>query len=172
MNAFLLVLPLLLIRFGLLGMQGKSALSRAALFAPLEGGEKAAYYVYQLSNVFIMLFPLFLKVQTSSPLFIAGLFFYVLGMVVLVSSTLAFAKPNQSGLNVNSIYKLSRNPMYIGYFIYFVGCALLMHSIILFIAVFIFQLSAHWIILSEERWCRSKFGSQYTHYMKRVRRYL
>ncbi|MHA7966484.1 methyltransferase family protein [Paenibacillus sp. CAU 1782] len=171
MNAFILIIPLLFIRFGLLGMIGKTALSRAAFFAPLEGGEKNAYLFYQLSNAFIFLYPLFKKIQTTSPLFLMGLFIYILGIVVLSISAIAFAKPNQRGLNANSIYKLSRNPMYIGYFIYFVGCAVLMHSMLLFIALLLFQLSAHWIILSEERWCINKFGSEYTNYMKRVRRY-
>lgn len=171
MNAFILVIPLLLIRFGLLGMIGKSALSRAAFFAPLEGSERVAYFAYQLSNVFILLYPLFLKIQTNPPMFLLGLFVFILGIVVLSISTIAFAKPNQRGLNANNIYKISRNPMYVGYFIYFAGCAILMQSMILFIALLIFQLSAHWIILSEERWCTKKFGREYTSYMKKVRRY-
>jgi protein-S-isoprenylcysteine O-methyltransferase Ste14 len=35
-----------------------------------------------------------------------------------------------------------------------------------------FQISAHWIILSEERWCIKKFGEEYIKYMNRVRRYI
>ncbi|MNC36191.1 hypothetical protein D3C75_847010 [compost metagenome] len=101
-----------------------------------------------------------------------GLVIYGLGIIVLILSTIAFAKPNRSGLNANGIYKVSRNPMYIGYFIYFLGCAVLMKSMLLFIALLIFQISAHWIILSEERWCIKNFGSEYVSYMNRVRRYL
>jgi len=56
MNAFLLIIPIFLIRFGLLKMMNKDALSRAALFAPLEGREKAAYLFYQFSNAFIILY--------------------------------------------------------------------------------------------------------------------
>ncbi|ASA26475.1 methyltransferase family protein [Paenibacillus donghaensis] len=171
MNAFILVIPLFFIRFGLLGMINKSALSRAAFFAPLEGGERVAYFFYQVSNFFIFLYPLFLKIQTKPPKFFIGLFIYILGIVVLIISTIAFAKPNRSGLNANGIYKVSRNPMYIGYFMYFLGCAVLIHSMLLFITLLIFQISAHWIILSEERWCIKKFGSEYVSYMNRVKRY-
>ncbi len=40
MNAFLLIIPIFLIRFGLLKMINKDALSRAAFFAPLEAAKR------------------------------------------------------------------------------------------------------------------------------------
>jgi len=171
MNAFLLIIPIFLIRFGLLKMINKDALNRAAFFAPLEGREKAAYLFYQLSNALIILYPPFLKIQTKPPLFFIALFIYILGISVLIIATVDFAKPEQSGINTNGIYKISRNPMYIGYFIYFPGCVLLTRSIFLFISLLVFQLAAHWIILSEERWCVNKFGTEYINYMNKVKRY-
>lgn len=63
MNAFLLMIPFFFIRFGLMQMVNKEALPRASLFAPLQGKERTAYLVYQLSNIFILLYPLFLKIQ-------------------------------------------------------------------------------------------------------------
>lgn len=171
MNAFILVIPLFLIRFGLLGMTSKSALSRASFVAPLEGGERVAYFFYQVSNVFICLYPLFLKIQIKPPKFFVGLVIYILGIALVIIATIAFAKPNQSGLNANGIYKVSRNPMYIGYFMYLLGCVVLTNSMLLFVALLIFQIAAHWIILSEERWCIRQFGSQYVSYMNRVKRY-
>lgn len=62
--------------------------------------------------------------------------------------------------------------MYVAYFICFIGMALLTQSLILLCIVVIFQISAHWIILSEEKWCMEKFGESYKQYMKRVRRYI
>ena len=172
MNAFLLMVPIFLIRFGLLKMINKEALSRAAFFAPLEGREKVAYFFYQLSNTFIILYSLFLKIQIKPPLFFIALFIYILGNSVLIIATTNFAKPEQSGINTNGIYKISRNPMYIGYFIYFSSCVLLTHSTLLFLSLLVFQISAHWIILSEERWCVSKFGTEYINYMNKVKRYI
>lgn len=56
--------------------------------------------------------------------------------------------------------------------IYFIGCALLTQSLALYGVVLIFQISSHWIIISEERWCIEKFGKEYKQYMKEVRRYI
>lgn len=172
MPAILLMLPLFLLRFGLLGVINREALGRAAFFAPLQGKEKLAYLLYQISNIFIILYPFLLKIKTDSPLFFIGLFVYLLGTAILTVSIIHFAKPKQNGINLNGIYKLSRNPMYVGYFIYFLGCVVLTHSILLFLALLVFQLSTHWIILSEERWCVDHFGSEYVTYMDQVRRYI
>lgn len=172
MNSFLLMVPLFLIRFGLLRLLNKDAIRRAALFAPLIGNEKLAVVIYQLSNIFILLYPLVLKIQTETQLFIVGLVVYFIGICILTLSTIGFAKPNQNGINSNGIYRLSRNPMYLGYFFYFLGCVILTCSLVLCMALFIFQISTHWIILSEERWCINKFGDEYIRYMEKVRRYI
>ena len=147
MNAFLTVIPLILIRFGLLSILDKEALKRAAFFAPLIGKEKTAYWFY------------------------VGLVIYGLGVLLCLVSVLNFAKPTVNGINLKGLYRFSRNPMYVAYFICFLGCVVLTQSLILFVLLLVFQISAHWIILSEERWCIEKFGQEYMNYMKKVRRY-
>ena len=172
MNAFWLMIPLLIIRFGLLGMLDKMALKRAAFFPPLMGKEKPAYLLYQIANLFLFLYLFFLEISTEGALFGIGLAVYGLGNIVCAASVCSFAKPGKNGVNLNGLYRISRNPMYIGYFIYFLGCVLLTRSIVLLASLIVFQTAAHWIILSEERWCTKEFGEEYISYMKKVRRYL
>jgi protein-S-isoprenylcysteine O-methyltransferase Ste14 len=97
---------------------------------------------------------------------------YGLGVLLCLASVLNFAKPAESGINLKGLYRVSRNPMYVAYFIYFLGCVLLTQSLILLAILLVFQISAHWIILSEERWCVKKFGKEYINYMNKVRRYI
>lgn len=173
MNGFLLVIPFLIIRFVMLSVLSKKSVQRAAYFAPLKGREKAAYYIYQISNIGIFLYLFFLKIKVDfSYIFYAGLGCYLLGLCLCAITMINFSAPNDKGLNINGIYKFSRNPMYIAYFVCFIGMALLTQSIALFIIILIFQASAHWIILSEERWCIEQFGEAYKQYMKSVRRYI
>ncbi|MFL0269375.1 methyltransferase family protein [Candidatus Clostridium radicumherbarum] len=171
MNAFLIVIPIILIRYGLLSVIGKDGLNRAGLFAPLLGKEKVAFWIYQITTFLILLFLLLLKIRTDTFWFYIGLIIYISGIILYSVSIVNYANPKINGINVNGLYKISRNPMYIAYFIYFLGCALLTHSWILFGLLIIFQISTHWIILSEERWCINKFGAEYIKYMNRVRRY-
>ena len=172
MNAFLLVIPLILIRFVLLGILDMEALKRAAFFAPLIGKEKVAYWFYQISNILIFIYQCFLKITTDPYWLFIGFGIYGLGILLCIVSVSNFAKPSENGINLKGIYRVSRNPMYVAYFIYFLGSALLTQSLILLVILLIFQISAHWIILSEERWCVNKFGEEYINYMNKVRRYI
>lgn len=172
MKGLYLLMPIILIRYALFAVMSKDALQRAGYFAPLQGGEKFAFAMYQISNILMFLYLIFLRVITEPPIFYAALLIYSLGMVLYIISIIDYARPDENGANLKGLYKVSRNPMYVAYFIYFTGCALLTKSLLLFILLLIFQLSSHWIIISEERWCVEKFGAQYISYMKRVRRYI
>jgi len=173
MNGLLLLIPFLLIRFGLLSIINKDAIKRAAHFPPMYGIEISAYLIYQISNIAIFVFLFFLTVIIEfSWLFYIGITVYILGLILCAISVISFAVPSNEGFNYNGIYHCSRNPMYVSYFIYFVGCALLTQSLVLCGIVLIFQITSHWIILSEESWCIEKFGREYKQYMKKVRRYI
>ena len=160
------------LKFGLLSILSKEGLKRAAFFAPLIGKERAAYWFYQISTILIFVYLYFLKITTDLHWFYAGLATYVLGILLCLASASNFAKPAENGINLNGLYRISRNPMYVAYFVYFLGCVLLTQSLLLLAILMVFQISAHWIILSEERWCIKTFGEEYRNYMNEVRRYI
>lgn len=170
-NGFILLIPLLLIRFVLPLFFDKAALSRAALYPPFPKDKRYFLYLYQIATVLLVVVPIFLSVDLASNFVFAGGVVYLLGMVILVISTINFAHPDKQSLNINGLYRFSRNPMYVGYFLYFLGCVLLTQSILLFVVLIVFQVSCHWLILAEEQWCIAQFGDQYRDYMKKVRRY-
>ncbi|WP_026893136.1 methyltransferase family protein [Lacrimispora aerotolerans] len=172
MNGFFCIVPLLLIRFGVLRLLNENALRRAAFFAPAIGKEKVALWFYQVSNIFIFVYLCFLRIKTDSYWFYIGLVIYALGLLLCLVSVLDFAKPGENGINMNGFYQVSRNPMYVGYFVLFFGCCVLTQSWLLFAGLVVFQVSGHWIIRSEERWCIEKFGQEYISYMDKVRRYI
>lgn len=172
MNGFILLLPVMLVRYALLYALNKSAFQKAAFFPPVIGGEKTAFFIYQTSTVMIFIYMFFLKADSNSHWFFIGLITYCLGVLLCALSTIHYARPSENGINQNGLYRFSRNPMYIAYFVAFLGCAMLTASYVLLALIIAFQISAHWIILSEERWCKEKFGDAYIQYMKKVRRYI
>lgn len=173
MNGCILLIPFLCIRFILLSRYNKQAVHRAAHFPSMKGNERYAYWIYQVSNVTIFIYICFLRITyTNILLFYVGVFVYLIGLLLCAITIKNFAYPEISGLNKNGLYRFSRNPMYVSYFVLFIGCCLLTHSLVLCGNVFVFQISAHWIILAEERWCIENFGTFYTQYMKEVRRYI
>ncbi len=172
MSAVITVIPIFIIRYALLGILNKEALRRAAFFAPLVGRERISYWVYQITTLFIIIDLILLKIRTDSVWFYIGLIIYGLGLVLYAISIVNYAKPEANGINLKGLYRMSRNPMYIAYFICLFGCALMSYSWTLLALLIIFQISSHWIILSEERWCIEKFGEEYRRYMNKVRRYI
>ena len=173
MSGALLLLPFLCIRFGLLSILNADAVTRAAHFAPMYGKEQIAYWVYQLSTaaIFVGLFFLRVPLTLSCPV-ILGWVVYLFGLVLCSISIVDFSAPSPNGLHQDGIYRFSRNPMYLSYLICFLGMALLTQSMFLFSAVILFQISAHWIILAEERWCSQTFGDLYEQYKRSVTRYI
>lgn len=168
----LLLLPFFLIRFGLLALLDRHALARAAHFAPMEGLDRAVYWVYQLSNAALLLRILTARRLAGEPLLLAGGWaLYGAGLALLALSAAAFAAPAEQGVRQSGVYRWSRNPMYCAYFLFFLGCALLLSSPLLAALTLLFQMAAHRVILAEERWCVQRFGEVYLQYCKAVRRY-
>lgn len=170
---FLLLIPFFLIRFGVLSALGRDGMRRAAHFPPVAGWERAACWLYQLSTVAILLLILLSRVKAAPlPCFGVGAALYLAGLVLLFVSVLAFSAPAEDGVCRSGIYHLSRNPMYVAYFLLFLGCVLLIQSLPLLLSLAVFQLTAHVLIRAEERWCLQTFGEAYARYLKTVRRYL
>jgi len=172
LNGLILVLPILLIRFVLLSLLNKEAVKRAAFFPPTLGIEKVAYWINQLTTLSLLGVLLFSRIEINRLAGFIGLGLYSMGLILYIISIIQFARPDNTGLRMTGLYGISRNPMYVAFFLYFTGCCILTCSWLLLVVLIIFQISVHFLILSEERWCIGQFGETYTTYMKNVRRYI
>lgn len=69
-------------------------------------------------------------------------------------------------------FALSRNPMYVGWTIIFLGVSLIAGSLWLILILPVVFLYVHFVdIPKEERLLEARFGEEYCQYMQRVRRY-
>lgn len=150
----------------------KEALERADFFPSTEGKEKYAFYIYQITTLFLLIYLFFAEIKFNTTLNFLGLLVYLVGTLLYMKSIVDFARPENNGINKRGLYSYSRNPMYLAFFLYFLGCGLLITSWLYFIILIIFQISVHYLILSEERWCVKEFGKEYKNYMNKVRRYI
>ena len=172
MNSFILVIPIIFIRYILMRIISKEALKRAGFFPPTEGKEQVAFYIYQITTLFLLIYLFFSEIKFNTVFNYVGLIVYIIGTILYIKSIIDYSKPQKNGINKNGFYNYSRNPMYIAFFLYFLGCSFLIGSWVYFTVLIIFQISVHFLILSEERWCIKEFGEEYKKYMKSVRRYI
>lgn len=172
LNGMILVLPIILIRFFLLALLNKDAVKKAAFFPPTKGIEKIFYLVNIITTLLLLVMPFFLKIRLNGLSGFMGFGILASGFVLYTIAIIQFASPNITGLTTTGLYSISRNPMYVAFFLYFLGSCILTSSWLLLIVLIVFQISVHFLIISEERWCRDQFGETYAEYMEKVNRYL
>ena len=81
-------------------------------------------------------------------------------------------KPS-TALATGGLYRLSRNPIYLGFAITYVGFAVAMDSVlVLLLLIPCLFVVDRFVIRREERYLSAKFGSDYDAYRARVRRWL
>ena len=107
----------------------------------------------------------------------------IAGAMIIVSGIASFRrakttinpmKPASSSSLVRSgIYKVSRNPMYLGFLLMLFGWAVFLSNALafIFLPVFIFYMN-RFQIEPEENALAGKFGQEFAHYRSRVRRWL
>jgi len=116
------------------------------------------------------------KEWVALALLIMGFALIIAGAVVFISAktTANPMTPELATSIVNrGVYKLSRNPMYIGLFIMLVACTIYLENILsaLLLPLFILCMNRFQII-PEENALLEKFGDGYADYLKSVRRWL
>jgi protein-S-isoprenylcysteine O-methyltransferase Ste14 len=106
-------------------------------------------------------------------LFIAGSLLAITAMKKL-DDDLIFGLPDGdiNHLQTDGIYKISRNPLYLGFFMIIVSSWLSVPNPFNFGAGGVAILIHHLIILKEEKFLLAKNGSEYLAYMRKTGRYL
>ena len=109
-------------------------------------------------------------------LVIVGVSFDLCGLLTFRQSktTINPMNPNKTSVLVTAgIYRFTRNPMYVGLFLFLTAWAIQLSMLWLFIGPMLFVIYINrFQIGSEELVMQSKFGDQYTAYKNKVRRWL
>jgi protein-S-isoprenylcysteine O-methyltransferase Ste14 len=129
--------------------------------------------VLQIWGVGILIFevPLLLQVIALESWFFGFALLYIGRFEMGNSFRLGTAKEHTS-LKVNGLFRLGRNPMYVGMYATMVASGLYtLNPVVIFLAVFVIAIH-HSIVLAEERQMQKVFGQEYLDYRDRVRRYI
>lgn len=110
-----------------------------------------------------------------------GLVFVALAFIILLpalikflrtKNTLITIKPANS-LQTSGIYAISRNPMYLGLLMLYIGIAFLKGNLWTFIFIpLVILVITYFVILNEEKYLSRAFEKDYVEYRKKVRRWI
>jgi protein-S-isoprenylcysteine O-methyltransferase Ste14 len=141
-------------------------------------GKIAGYIIWILFLLAISGYDI-LKGSSHIYLLYASYFTTLIALIIIILSSLSLGKSIRLGLPVENtnlktrgIYKLSRNPMYVGFnFLTISGMIYFLNPIIILLGLYSIVIY-HLIILGEERFLSKKFGEEFSKYMMKTRRYL
>lgn len=159
-----------------------------------QGGElfgKPTINLYaQLFSKFALIFPAFIFLLSILGINItrcalpftmegAGTFLFIIAMALLYLSLWHLGRFTKMGLPKNDgiqlqtsgIYRLSRNPMYLGLMLLAISSTMMTPNVMSIILTFAGIALHHRIILREEAFLEEKLGEQYREYKRRTRRY-
>ncbi|HEX9023731.1 MAG TPA: methyltransferase [Geobacteraceae bacterium] len=170
-NAWLLAVPFLFPAF-FFGIARQDVARRMADMSGYSAREKAFTVAASLAPYPFLIATIWTPFTTSMPFFYCGLVLYGIGLVMFYAAVRAFAAAVPDRTLSAGIYRLSRNPMYVGAALVFLGICLVTASVLLFSCLIIIMVLQHFMILAEERVCRQKYGAAYEKYFAGVPRYL
>ncbi|MBN1253012.1 MAG: DUF1295 domain-containing protein [Bacteroidales bacterium] len=126
----------------------------------------------RLNTIFfyiLLIFSSIIKLHFSIN-FIIGIVIYILGMLLYISSMYYFAinefdKPVTSG-----VYKISRHPLYLGFFIIYLGVFIATLNIFVLILNIVISFISYKIAIQEEIDCENMYMKEYQQYKLKVKR--
>jgi protein-S-isoprenylcysteine O-methyltransferase Ste14 len=97
--------------------------------------------------------------------------FITLSLVFLGKSVRLGLPTVKTEFKTGGIYRISRNPMYIGlHLLTLASMVYTCHPVVIIMGIYSFAVY-HYIILGEERFLTERFGDAYGYYRQKVRRY-
>ena len=115
------------------------------------------------------------------PVRIVGVLVAVVGVAVFIISVLTMrdswragvSKTDKTELVTKGIYKISRNPAFLGFDLMYLGILLMFFNLVLYIVSLFAMLMFHLQIVNvEEEFLLEAFGDEYLRYEKKVCRYI
>jgi protein-S-isoprenylcysteine O-methyltransferase Ste14 len=169
-NAWIFILPMIIISIlgsKILGKRGAEEVSS------LTKRVKTANSLYSLILVLLYAYSIFLPLELNTVWFYAGVLIYLLGVLVVILSLLSFHTTPADKLVTKGVYRISRNPGYVGDFLVntSVGIACL-SWVFLLVAIAFFLLLRYYVVVVEEPFLIEKYGDTYKEYMNRTPRWI
>lgn len=108
----------------------------------------------------------------SYTLLVIAAIFFVSSLVSLGKSTRLGLPTGRTTLKTGGIYRVSRNPMYVGFDALTLAAILGTGNAVVLVLGVYSMVVYHFIIAGEERYLLSVFGTAYSQYMASVRKYV
>lgn len=126
----------------------------------------------QITYYLLFLVSIVIPIKIGTMYLYIGLILFSIGIFFYTISLLYFAISEYHLPVTGGIYKFSRHPVYVSFFIINLGMITASTSIIVFIIAFLHFYSLIFIIKEEEKICEKQYGNLYSEYKQKTRKFL
>jgi len=173
-NAWIFVLSYLLmylvlgilVRF--MGLKGSSRPNTP----PLNKKEKKLDYLATIAFLASAIYSFFLPLKLGTAWLYIGLIVYLFGMIFTIVAGINLVSTPLDRPATKGLYRISRNPIYLGTYLIFIGIGIVSASWLVLLLIAVFIILHNILIDAEERWCLEKYGDAYREYMKRTPKWI
>lgn len=134
--------------------------------------EKPVMMFSFLSWCAILIFSVWVPLKIGTAQFYAGMIVYIIGLLLCTIAGINFVTAPLNKPVTQSVYKLSRHPVYFLNYVCILGVSVSSASWMLFVLLAIYSIINHFVIIAEEKHCLKKYGESYREYMNRTPRYI
>ena len=121
---------------------------------------------------FTLIYSIFLPLKLGTLWFFAGLPIYLLGLVMVLMSSISFSTAPLGEPISKGVYAISRHPMYFGFFLGLVGIGIACASWVFLLCALVWIVSWNFGVIEEERILLENYGDTYREYMNRTSRWI
>ena len=167
LSSFGIMIPLWI----LARLRGWKSSSRPASW-PLNETEKKLDRIANLFSLAFIIYSVFLPLKLGTAWFYVGLLVYLFGMIFSFVAAHNLNSTPADRVATKGLYRISRNPGYLGMLIFFIGIGLACASWLFLLLGAIAQILQNICLDAEERWCLETYGDAYRDYMNSTPRWI
>jgi len=169
-NAWMLIIPLIVFWIG--GVKFLFSKRMPEATPPSERKDKI------LSNLLVIImfgsfiYSIFMPLKLGTIWFLIGLVVYLAAILLIIVSMINFATTPMNKPVTKGVYRYSRNPMFIGWFLTYFGIAIACISWVYLVITVLFILITTYLSPFEEAITLGHYGKAYKEYMKRTPKWI
>ena len=169
-NAWILIIPLIIYWFSGIKFLFSKRMPETQSFK--KSKDKILMNILMVAMFGSFFYSIFLPLKLGTIWFSLGLIIYLLGLLFITMSMLDFATTPLDKPVVKGIYRYSRNPMFIGFFLVYFGIAIACISWVYLVITILFILIMNYFSPFEEAITLGKYGKPYKEYIERTPRWI
>jgi protein-S-isoprenylcysteine O-methyltransferase Ste14 len=145
---------------------------RMAAFSWMSKKQVVLAGVADVVTIGLCVFTIWMPIAYPGSLFWVGNVIYILGLVIVAMSIVAFVKAPQDKPVTQGIYRILRHPYYAGSYLSLLAIGLICREWLVIIVAIASMIPGFWSAKWEEEHCEEAYGSAYVEYKKRTGAFL